>query len=242
MSDDTNNWDDWGSPDDTSSDNLDEYWNSQDDNSANGNFVENSDNTEDYWGNQEQYVPNQDDYWDNQEQYVSNSDSEQDKKGNKTSFSPKIIAIILAGVFLVLALILFIISAIRSKPNNSGSDNQSVQLQTQQSTEVTSKNNNDNSNNKSSDYKMIEIPDSMNINYSGEVYDIEGTVLEKKRFKIGSQLMYDIKIHIVLGSDSETWNYYCGYNAYKGVSIGDNVVVSYQVPQEGYISINSVSK
>ena len=211
----SNGWDDadWGSPQDNNDFSWDETSTSNDDwNTSQEDNSWSDDSQQKYWENQEQLQ--------NVNQVVpeSNIPKAPIKVGSKT------VAIILACCFLVVALVLVIISNVGNKKPVQ----QPVQQQQQ--------------NNNTSGHNLIQIPNNISLDYSGKVYSTNASVRNKVKYKDGKQVVYCIELTANFGSTTETWNYYCSYNAYCSVKIGDVVFVDYQTPQEGYISIMSVSK
>jgi len=90
--------------------------------------------------------------------------------------------------------------------------------------------------------QLLEIPDTTSLNYSGDVYEANGAVAEKKKFLQGSQVVYCVVVNIAVGASTETVNYYCTYASFNAVSVGDVVVVSYQNVGGKLISVTSISK
>ena len=89
---------------------------------------------------------------------------------------------------------------------------------------------------------LIRIPDTTSLNYSGDNFEANGAVAEKKKFMQGNQVVYCVVINISVGASTETVNYYCTYASFNAVSVGDVVVVSYQNVGGKLISVNSISK
>ena len=152
----------------------------------------------------------------------------------KFSFSPKVVGCILCGVILVVALLLSAINSIKIKPKNT---QQQQVAQTQQSApqsvaQPSGKN----------DVALIYVPDTTVMNYSGDIYEVNGTVANKLKFVQGKQVIYCIQISLAFGSSSETVNFYCNYATYNAVSSGELVLVKYQQVSDGYISVNEVTK
>lgn len=224
-----NSSDDWGSSDVSQQDDWDSSGNSDWNNTSNqNNFADFSEQSqEDYWEQQDNFI---------QDSHVS------ERPPKQFNFGLKTIGIIIAGLFLLVALILLILSNVKVKPkqnNNStvGNTTQATsQIETENSTTAPS---NSNSNNVVS---MIEIPTSTKLNYNGEVFESNAQVVKKIKYLEGHQVIYCIVLKIVAGSSSEEVKYYCNYSSFGAVSVGDLVFVKYQQPQDGYISINEISK
>lgn len=68
---------------------------------------------------------------------------------------------------------------------------------------------------------------------------------EEYRSTNGSSLVYVIKLLMPDESAEDGYtpvSYYCSKKTYEGVSIGDTVIVNFQLDDEGYVAINSISK
>lgn len=217
----SNGWDDadWGSPQDDFSWDSSGSGNTQNTtdwgtNQESDNW--NSTNTSESWDTQSQQ-----EYWENQESNSAVPESNIPKAPIKVG--SKTVAIILACCFLVVALVLVVISNVGNKKPAQ----QPVQQQQQSNT---------------SGHSLIQIPNNIALDYSGKIYSTNASVRNKVKYKDGNQVVYCIELNANFGSTTEVWNYYCSYNAYCSVKIGDVVFVDYQTPQEGYVSIMSVSK
>ena len=214
-----NNKDDWGSwessteqsntweSNSSNTQNTDDWTNfnsSQDSN----NFVTNEDNTDEYWRNQENF-----------------NAQNQPERANlpQVQFGSKKIAVILAGAFIGLALLLVVLNSIRVKKNDT------IAIQQQEHPGVST----------NSDVSFITIPSNISLSYTGDVQTTAGKIKDKIKYKVNNQVIYCLQIKV---QDNSIWSYYCGYNAFSSVDIGDTVAVDYQEPQDGYISISSVSK
>lgn len=208
-----NNFADFG--DDESQDNLTEYWDSQQSSSDN-------------------YIP--EDTPVNQ-----NTPHEQQVKVN---LGYKSVGLVLGGIFILLALILLVLS--KTKIRKADNVQQPVSQVTQQSgvsqeqpqetiTSTPIKSDIDS-------VSLLKIPSDLTLNYSGDVFEANGTVTGKERYLQGSQVVYCISIKIALGSVSQDVKYYCNYASYNQVNKGDLLIIKYQIPQEGYISINEIAK
>jgi preprotein translocase subunit SecG len=173
----------------------------------------------------------QDNNWSQSENSQTSDTQNPDVNSNRApiKFGSKTTAIILAGIFLVLALVFVIFNSIRLKgdneqaPTQQGSSNNNTQVSTNNS-------------------GLIEIPNNIALDYNGDIYSTTATVKNKVKYKDDKQVVYCVVLYVNFGTVAESWNYYCGYNAYNSVKLGDVVVVEYQSPQEGYVSINKVSK
>ena len=216
----------------------------------------------DDWGTTIDDISNQSDDWDdiadNRQQSVSNQDVETGGKPLGT----KVVALILAGVLLVIAIILMVVK--NTSITKKGNDNQVPE----QVAEVTQSPNSVQSNQVTTtsepEYTITpeitevpqlpestpevvvgtefkEIPDGTDIDYSVDIQETSGSISGKKRFLLGEQVIYLLEISIGM-ENSVSVNYYCGYNVYDSVSIGDTVTVSYQKVSDTCYSVNTISK
>lgn len=163
------------------------------------------------------------------------------KEPVRFNFSPKMVGLFVGGGILLIALIMYMFSGIKVKPKNQQvqgggqvQQTQGVQQQVQQQPSQAMSAN--------GGVELIFVPDSTAMNYSGEIFEANGTVTGKKKYVQGSQVVYCIEITLAFGSTSETVNFYCNYSTFTAVGAGDVVVVKYQQVSDGYISINEVVK
>lgn len=89
---------------------------------------------------------------------------------------------------------------------------------------------------------MMELPADTQVDYSGSLYETQGTVHNKIKYLENSQVVYCVQINAKIGESSKLVNYYCGYNVYSSVEEGDTVSVSYQVVSDTCYSVNTISK
>lgn len=89
---------------------------------------------------------------------------------------------------------------------------------------------------------LIEIPDTMTLDYNGDILEANGKVINKLKYVQGHQVLYCINIGVAVGSSSETVSYYCNYSSFNAVKEGDIVVLKYQQVNDSYISVISISK
>ena len=230
-------WDDWGS-------NTQEQ---QSSNQQNGSFIPQEQETWGDWQGNQQGI-NQNPIADEGfTDFASNLQSPvQEVVPKQFNFSTKTVAIILAGVFLVIAFILLGVSKIHidKKPETT----QSVQTQQPTQQQQTSSEPASGSSSKQTvntvdgSVTLVEIPDSVALNYSMDVLEVNGTVREKLKYVQGHQVLYCVVIDISFAGSSETVNYYCNSASYNQVSQGDLVFVEYQQVNDEYVSIVSIKK
>lgn len=211
-SDNTNSWDNWDT------DNEPSWENTQPEPVQQQQPVNNNWNTE------------EDAYWNNQEQFQETAPVVQEGDRSPIKLGSKMVAVILACGFLVIALVLVVLSNMGKGDNTTPSQQQSNN--SQQSQQQVQQNSGG----------MVQIPNNIALDYSGEIYSVNATIRNKVKYKDGNQVVYCLELSANFGTTTEVWNYYCSYSAFSNVKVRDSVYVEYQVPQEGYISIVSVSK
>lgn len=257
-----NGWEDWGNqqPQDNSQsgsfinqqDGWDDFGSNQD---QSGNFVSQQNNWDNQnWNNQQ----SQNNNWDNQQPQNNNWNGMQNNQSNQIpiktpvnfNFSSKKIAFILAGIFIVLAVLFMCIDKVHI--------NKKPKAEQEQTTEVVEQSNENKNNDRDQDESqsqnkqqvntssnsavLVQIPEDTVLNYSGDVLEANGAVTSKTKFVQGHQVLYCVTINLTFGASSENINYYCNYASYNAVSVGDIVVVSYQQVDDNYISVNAISK
>ena len=169
-----------------------------------------------------------DDYWNetnNTVQDVMNTPTEQNN-ANSSNVKPigtKTLAFGVLGVGIVIALIILFISKIdisKKEPAKTPAPQTNTQVQTQ------------------TDVSLTEVTGVS----SNQEYTLSGTIHDKVYYAANNQVLCGIKIKMEFGSESQIWTYYCAYNIYKQVNIGDTVQVTYSKPNDKFIMIHGVSK
>lgn len=89
---------------------------------------------------------------------------------------------------------------------------------------------------------LIKVPDTVQLDYSQEPLKANAVVQEKKTFLQGNQVLYCVSMQVSVGTAMRNIEYYCNYGSFVQVNVGDLLVVEYQIPQNGYISVVSISK
>lgn len=158
------------------------------------------------------------------------------------NMSTKKVAVILAGGFILLALIVMFFSKIHvsQKPAPQQAQQSQQTQQPQQSAPQAS--NTQQSQVDAGAVVLTQVPDSTVMTFGAETLEMNGVVAEKVRYVQGHQLVYCIKINISFAGSSETVNYYCNSAPFGQVSVGDMVVISYNQVDDNYISVISISK
>lgn len=169
-----------------------------------------------------------DDYWNetnNTVQDVVNTPTEQNNSSssNVKPIGTKTLAFGVLGIGIVIALIILFISRIdisKKEPTKTPAPQTNTQVQTQ------------------TDASLTEVTGVS----SNQEYTLSGTIHDKVYYAANNQVLCGIKIKMEFGSESQIWTYYCAYNIYKQVNIGDTVQVTYSKPNDKFIMIHGVSK
>lgn len=241
-------WDDW---DTNSSDNASDDWGTDNNSSDDWDDWDTEGSTSDTWNDDEVNIPQEPEgtFIDNNETF---DDFENESPVIETSpvnfnMSTKKVAFIIAGVIIFLACIVMFFDSIHIKKINPQPNTQQ-EVNSQQSNNEEQPSPSDNNepatqdNTKTDGVSLIEVPNDMSLNYSGDVLETNGSVVKKKKYLQGNQVLYCITINLAAGLSNEEINYYCNYASFNTVSQGDIVVVQYQQVEDNYISINSISK
>lgn len=221
-------WDDWGNEDESNNSSTDlnqttvsedVHWGTEDEsnnlNTSSTQASMNWDNTDTSWGNT-------DTSWGNTE----NNQEQQDMQSQvgqavPKSIGPKTLAFAILVIGLALALVFLFISKININKKETPTkmmQSQPVAMQYD-----------------------IGLKEVAGIN-SNQEYTVNGSVYNKLYYATTNQVLCGIQIKIDFGSKSEIWTYYCAYNIYKQVDIGDTVEVTYSKPNDNFIMIHGVSK
>lgn len=168
---------------------------------------------------------------------------------NRFNLSMKQAGVVIAGGFIVLALVLYFISNINinKKPRQSNqvptqqTQQQPVQQTQQQPMQQTEAQPTQQPVSKS-DVALVNVPNNTQVDYSGKIYEATGSVTNKSRYLTNNQLVYLIQVEIPFGSESMVVNYFCGYNVYNSVNSGDVVTVNYQQVSDTCFSVNTLIK
>lgn len=89
---------------------------------------------------------------------------------------------------------------------------------------------------------LVEVPDSTYIDYSVKTIQSQGVVQSLSRYLQDGQVIYCINLDITMGKTSTEVKYYCGYNVFKQVKVGDIVTVDYQQVSDTCFSVCTISK
>lgn len=169
-----------------------------------------------------------DDYW-GETTNTPQADAPAEQAGTNThnvkSIGTKTLAFGVLGVGIVVALIILFFSRIdisKKEPPKAPVTQNNTNTQTQAETNVS----------------LTEVTGVD----SNQEYTVSGTIHDKVYYAANNQVLCGIKIKMEFGSESQIWTYYCAYNIYKQVKIGDTVQVTYSKPNDKFIMIHGVSK
>lgn len=89
---------------------------------------------------------------------------------------------------------------------------------------------------------LVSIPDSTSLDYSSNVTQAQGVVSSLSRYLQDGQVVYCVNLDISIGTSTTPVHYYCGYNVYKQISVGDILNVEYQQVSDNCFSVCTISK
>ena len=209
-SDDVKLFDDsWGTDD---SDNS--WFDNSETNENQQNWTEDNKTTDNKWKNDFSDEPLQE-----------NAEEEFKKKFN---FNYKQAALIVAGGFILLALLFFGISKIHITRNTSSQQQQLKKEvnQVQQSS--------------TGSQTLLYVPSSTDISYDSNIITSNGKIKSKEKYLLGNQLLYDLSIELPTGTQTVILHYYCTKDTFDKVYKDTEVIVDYQVASDNYYSIKNV--
>lgn len=210
-----------------------------------GNFINDDNNTsfdgfdegysDDYIPEEDAFIE-EDSYSDSDYQYSPDIPNQADNGEEKeVNLGYKTVGAILAGIFIIVAIILICMNNIhiKKKPANNTQTAQTTQATstTQASTEVSVAQ-------KQNGVSLIEVGSDVKMTYNENILETSGVITSKKIFLDKKQLLYCIGINVV----GNNINYYCNYGSYTSVSVGDQVTVKYQLVDDDYISVFEITR
>ena len=89
---------------------------------------------------------------------------------------------------------------------------------------------------------LVNIPDSTSLDYSSNTTQAQGVVSSLSRYLQDGQVIYCVNLDISIGTSTTPVHYYCGYNVYKQISVGDILNVEYQQVSDNCFSVCTISK
>ena len=220
----------------------------QDDGGGQGSFIPQDD---DGWGSTSGFTDQQLQTTGPDEFTAPEVDIPQRFQPKQVKLSMKMVAVIILAICVVVALIFAFTDKIHfnkkpSTPNNPGT------VETQQPQQGNQPQQNDGQNQQQggnsqgnagiNSVTLVEIPDSTQLNYNGDILTANGKVANKLKYVQGHQVLYCINVTVAFGSQSQTISYYCNYSSFNAVKEGDIVVLNYQQVNDSYISVVSISK
>ena len=167
----------------------------------------------------------QDNTWGNDE--INTNPEPKEIKIKNFSFNYKQASLIIAGICVFLALIVFGMSKIHIVRNTTQQQNVSKEASNVESNATGSK-------------TLKYVPNTTAINYDSNVITSSGKIAKKDRYLLGQQLIYDLVIDIPAGTDTISLHYYCSRDTYESLYENTAVTVDYQVASDNYYSIKSV--
>lgn len=178
-------------------------------------------------------------------------------QSSQTKLGYKSVGIIVSVVLVILALIILFFSKmkvvekndnlqpqsqvsnqIQSTQSQIGSQTQSTQVQSQEATNSQSQQ----ASTDNSYTSLINIPANTRMDYSGKVTQAQGVVSSLSKYLQDGQVIYCVNLDIVMGTSKTVVHYYCGYNVFSQLSIGDIVNVDYQQVSDTCFSVCTISK
>lgn len=223
-------------------------------------MFDNDDEQDDFFAESDSDFSQQDinssaDFFNEDEGFSQTEKSPVQQNDSHTSLGYKTVGIVVAIMLAVLALVILWLSNIHlvKKTDNTPKVQQEQTTQTQpqqtQSTSVAEENNtaekditSNSTTQSSSGTSLTNVPSSTYIDYSGSVVSSQGVVQNLSRYLQDGQVIYCIDLSITIGTTSTSVKYYCGYNVYKQVKVGDILTVDYQQVSETCFSVCTISK
>lgn len=210
-----------------------------------GNFINDDNNTsfdgfdegysDDYIPEEDAFIE-EDSYNDSDYQYSPDVPNSQDSdEGKEVNLGYKTVGAILAGIFIVVAIVLICMSNIHIK-KKPASNTQTVQ--TTQNTSTTQASTEGSVVQNQNGVSLIEVGSDVKMTYNENILETSGVITSKKIFLDKKQLLYCIGINVV----GNNINYYCNYGSYTSVSVGDQVTVKYQLVDDDYISVFEITR
>lgn len=244
----SDNWgtdtsDDWGSSnvgtsdDSWGTDTSDDNWGSGDIDSDDDWGSNNASTSDDDWGSNNASTSD-DDWGSNNASWGSDdigSHSQDTQPQQEVNLPPinmgyKTVGIVVAVILVAIALIIYSISNMSA--NKATQQTQQPVVEQQQEEEPQEQQSTG-----GTDFK--EVPEETNIDYSKDIISAQGTVSSMRRYLQDSQVIYCIDLNISMG---QIVHYYCGYDVFKQVKVGDVLKVQYQQVSDTCYSVCNISK
>lgn len=192
------------------------------------------------------------DFFNTEEQFQTQDSPELPQRPQQTSFGYKTVGIVVALGLVILALIVLGLSNIKLVKKTNENNQAQVQQEQQASntgsnttvpTSTESASNTESTNQQSSSTtSLINIPSNTYMDYSNKAIQAQGVVTSLSKYLQDGQVIYCINLDITMGTATNTVHYYCGYNVFKQVEVGDILNVEYQQVSETCYSVCTISK
>ena len=168
---------------------------------------------------------NQSHEWGNDE--IHTGQEQREGKIHNFNFNYKQASLIIAGICVFLALIIFGMSKIHFVNNATQQQNISKEVSNVESNATGSK-------------TLKYVPNTTAMNYDSDVITSSGKIAKKDKYLLGQQLIYDLVIEIPAGTETLSLHYYCSQDIFDKMYENTAVTVDYQVASDNYYSIKSV--
>lgn len=177
----------------------------------------------DGWNEVDNENPSHD--WGNDE--INTGQEQKEIKIKNFNFNYKQASLIIAGICVFLALIIFGMSKIHFVNNATQQQNISKEASNVESNATGSK-------------TLKYVPNTTAMNYDSDVITSSGKIAKKDKYLLGQQLIYDLVIEIPAGTETLSLHYYCSQDIFDKMYENTAVTVDYQVASDNYYSIKSV--
>lgn len=174
--------------------------------------------------------------------------------GRTFTLGYKTTGIIVASVLVVIGFLMLIIGSIKvvkkDDTSNLQANRNQVEIQTQAQAEASTQTQSQSEvvqkqesiYSSSGTSSFVVIPDDMQINYNASIQTSQGTVSKLSRYLQNNQVVYCVEVSAVLGVSTTSVKYYCGYNTYRQLNVGDSVTVEYQQVSDTCFSVLTLRK
>ena len=163
--------------------------------------------------------------WGNDE--INTGQEQKESNIHNFNFNYKQASLIIAGICVFLALIIFGMSKIHFVNNATQQQNVSKEASNVESNATGSK-------------TLKYVPNTTAMNYDSDVITSSGKIAKKDKYLLGQQLIYDLVIEIPAGTETLSLHYYCSQDIFDKMYENTAVTVDYQVASDNYYSIKSV--
>lgn len=174
--------------------------------------------------------------------------------GRTFTLDYKTTGIIVASALVLIGFLMLIIGSIKvvkkDDTSNLQANRNQVEIQTQAQAEASTQTQShsgvvqkqENTYSSSGTSSFVVIPDDMQINYNASIQTSQGTVSSLSRYLQNNQVVYCVEVNAVLGVSATSVKYYCGYNTYRQLNVGDSITVEYQQVSDTCFSVLTLRK